>query len=126
MSLQNLKYFINIFLRKGIIISSVLHITFRLYMTLPAPLKAMRSIAGAGNVAERKHHKGRKPDWCFLEPSRLQAAYIYNPVEAVELITFLLLIPIFLFCLIFYIFYLLLNNGFFFFIICFHIFSLKA
>jgi hypothetical protein len=27
-------------------------ITFRLYLTLPAPYKAMRSIAGAGNAGE--------------------------------------------------------------------------
>jgi hypothetical protein len=29
-----------------------LRITFRLFTTLPAPYKAMRSIAGAGNVPE--------------------------------------------------------------------------
>jgi len=44
------------------------------------PLRQCASIAGAGNVGVRKHHKGRKPEWCFSHPSRLQAAYIYNPV----------------------------------------------
>jgi hypothetical protein len=33
-------------------ISEKWRITFRLFTTLPAPYKAMRSIAGAGNVPE--------------------------------------------------------------------------
>jgi hypothetical protein len=34
------------------IVRVALRITFRLLMTFPAPHKAMRSIAGAGNVGE--------------------------------------------------------------------------
>ena len=32
------------------------------------PYKALRSKAVGWNVGERKHHKGRKPDWCFPNP----------------------------------------------------------
>ena len=32
------------------------------------PYKALRSKAVGWNVGERKHHKGRKPDWCFSNP----------------------------------------------------------
>ena len=32
------------------------------------PYKALRSNAVGWNVGERKHHKGRKPDWCFSNP----------------------------------------------------------
>ena len=32
------------------------------------PYKALRSKAVGWNVGETKHHKGRKPDWCFVSP----------------------------------------------------------
>ena len=32
------------------------------------PYKALRSKAVGWNVGETKHHKGRKPDWCFSNP----------------------------------------------------------
>ena len=32
------------------------------------PYKALRSNAVGWNVGEIKHHKGRKPDWCFSNP----------------------------------------------------------
>ena len=44
------------------------------------PLKQCVSIAGAGNVAERKPHQGRSPTAVFRSLARLKRAYIYNPV----------------------------------------------
>ena len=32
------------------------------------PYKALRSNPVGWNVGERKHHKGRKPGWCFSNP----------------------------------------------------------
>ena len=42
------------------------------------PNKALRSKAVGWNVGERKHHKGRKPDWCFSNPehpNRVRSVY---------------------------------------------------
>jgi hypothetical protein len=54
-------------------------------MTLPAPHKAMRSIAGAGNVGEAGVGASAATDLAVPNPSRPPAAYIYRLLYAVLL-----------------------------------------
>jgi len=35
---------------------------------LPAQIRACEARPGLAKCGGTKHHKGRKPDWCFVEP----------------------------------------------------------
>ena len=50
-------------------LAKLAHNVLAVYEGFLCPIRKMRSIfTGTKNFGGTKHHKGRKPDWCFVEP----------------------------------------------------------